>query len=92
MIVNMYEYKIIFGHQFLNAIQNVTFTVIQPRRMFKKGVMVDVQEFIILVCSFFYACHTCASVETPYGIQKKCCCTGSLAQVRALTGMKHLIK
>ena len=32
-----------------------------------------------------YACHTCASVETPYGIQKKCCCTGSLAQVRALT-------
>ena len=51
MIVNMYEYKIIFGHQFVNAIQNVTFTVIQPRRMFKKGVMVDVQEFIILVCS-----------------------------------------
>ena len=51
MIVNIYEYKIIFSHQFVNAIQNVTFTVIQPRRMFKKGVMVDVQEFIILVCS-----------------------------------------
>ena len=29
--------KIIFGHQLVNAIQNVTFTVIlQPRRMFNK--------------------------------------------------------
>ena len=46
--------------------------------------MVDVREFIKLVCSCAI-CHTCASVEIPYGIQKKCCCTGSLAQVRALT-------
>ena len=30
-------------------------------------------------------CHACASVEIPYGMQKKCCCTGYLAQVRALT-------
>ena len=49
-----------------------------------KCVMVDVREFIKLVCSCAI-CHTCASVEIPYGIQKKCCCTGSLAQVRALT-------
>ena len=33
MIVNIYEYKIIFGQQFVNAIQNVTFTVIQPRKL-----------------------------------------------------------
>ena len=39
----------------------------------------------VLWLAVLYACHTCASVETPYGIQKKCCCTGSLAQVRALT-------
>ena len=49
-----------------------------------KCFMVDVREFIKLVCSCAI-CHTCASVEIPYGIQKKCCCTGSLAQVRALT-------
>ena len=40
MLVNMCEINrkknIIFGHQFVNAIQNVTFTVIQPRGMFNK--------------------------------------------------------
>ena len=42
MIVNMCEinrkqnYHFRFGHQFVNSIQNVTCTVIQPRRMFNK--------------------------------------------------------
>lgn len=71
----MYEYKIIFGHQFVNAIQNVTFTVIQPRRMFN---------VLCLMCRsslnwyvpVLYACHTCASVETPYGIQKNAVARG----------------
>ena len=49
-----------------------------------KCVMFEVREFIKLVCSCSI-CHTCASVEIPYGIRKKCCCTGSLAQVRPLT-------
>ena len=38
--------------------------------------MVDLREFIKLVCSCAI-CHTCASVEISYGMQKKCCCTGS---------------
>ena len=46
--------------------------------------MLGVREFIKLVCSCAI-CHASASVEIPYGTQKKCCCTGSLAQVRALT-------
>ena len=39
MIVNMCEEirkKIIFGRQFVKATHNLTFTVIQPRRMFNK--------------------------------------------------------
>ena len=39
MIVNMCEInrkKIIFGRQFVKPIHNLTFTVIQPRRMFNK--------------------------------------------------------
>ena len=56
-----------------------------------KCVMADVREFIKLVCCCAI-CHTCASVETPYGIRKKCCCTGSLAQVRALTRDETLDK
>ena len=46
--------------------------------------MVGVREFIKLVSSF-PICHASASVEIPYGTQKKYCCTGSLAQKRALT-------
>ena len=39
MMVNMCEEirkKIIFGRQFVKATHNLTFTVIQPRRMFNK--------------------------------------------------------
>ena len=46
--------------------------------------MLGVREFIKLVC-FCAICHASASVEIPYGTQKKYCCTGSLAQIRALT-------
>ena len=46
--------------------------------------MLGVREFIKLVCSCA-TCHASASVEIPYGTQKKYCCTGSLAQIRALT-------
>ena len=37
-----------------------------------------------MVCSCAI-CHASASVKIPYGTQKKYCCTGSLAQIRALT-------
>ena len=46
--------------------------------------MLGVREFVKLVCSCAI-CHASASDEIPYGTQKKCCCTGSLAQIRALT-------
>ena len=46
--------------------------------------MLGVLEFIKLVCSCAIR-HASASVEIPYGTQKKYCCTGSLAQIRALT-------
>ena len=46
--------------------------------------MLGVREFIKLVC-FCAICHASASVEIPYGTQKRYCCTGSLAQIRALT-------
>ena len=39
MIVNMCEInrkEIIFGHQFVKAIHHLTFTFMQPRRMFNK--------------------------------------------------------
>ena len=46
--------------------------------------MLGVREFIKLVCSCAI-CHATASVEIPYGTQKKYYCTGSRAQIRALT-------
>ena len=46
--------------------------------------MLGVGEFIKLVCSWAI-CHASASVEIPYETQKKYCCTGSLAKIRALT-------
>ena len=46
--------------------------------------MLGVREFIKLVCSCVI-CHAGASVEIPCGTQKKYCCKGSLAQIRALT-------
>ena len=46
--------------------------------------MLGMREFIKLVCSCAI-CHASTSVEIPYGTQKKYCCTGSLAQIRALT-------
>ena len=46
--------------------------------------MLGMREFIKLVCSCAI-CHASTSVEIPYGTQKEYCCTGSLAQIRALT-------
>ena len=96
MIVNTCEVnstKIVFRRQVVKAIHNLTFTVFYSRvECSTKSAMVAVREFIKLVCSCAI-CHACVSVEVPYGtLQKKCCCTGSLAQVRPLTRHEPLDK
>ena len=95
MIVNKCEInrnKIVFRRQFVKAIHNLTFTVYYSHvECSTKCAMVGVREFIKLVCSRA-KCHACVSVAIPYGTQKKCCCTGSLAQVRASTRDEPLDK
>ena len=82
MIVNMCEinrkqnHHFSFGHQFVNSIQNVTFTVIQPRRMFNKmcyGWCAGVHWIGMFLCYMPYVCFSRDTVwDTDWNAVARC--------------------
>ena len=66
----MYEYKIIFGHQFVNAICNF-YSHTSRVECSTKCVMVDVREFIKLVCTCAICMpYVCFSEDTVWDTEE----------------------